>query len=221
MYILIVGCGNVGYYLAKTLLASRYSVGIVEKDESRCRVVAEDLEITVTSGDGTDIETLRDAGAQEAGYVVALTGRDEENLVICQLAKKHFKTPNTIARVSNPNNQSIFKLLGVDATVSTTALAAQMIENALPLTGMRFFSIFQQGDAEITEVEVKEDSPVAGVAVSQLSLPEECVLITVIHDGRIFFPRGKTVIEAGDRIFALARRASLEPLRKLLLGESG
>jgi trk system potassium uptake protein len=221
MYILIVGGGKVGYYLAKTLLHSGHGVGLVEKDASRCRSVAEDLDITVINGDGTDIEILKEAGAEEADTVVALTGRDEENLVICQLAKKYFQVRMTIARVKNPENQGIFKLLGVDATVSTTAVAAQLIENVLPFNGVRMFSIFQQGDVEITEVELREKSPVVGKTVAELRLPEECVLVTVIHDGKIAFPRGKTVLAAGDRIFAIARKKSLEALEASLLGGEG
>ena len=219
MYILIIGAGKIGYYLAKTLRQSDHRVGIVERDPQRCAALAEDLGITVIQGDGTDIDTLREAGAGEAKYVVALTARDEDNLVICQLAKSYFKAPLTIARVNNPKNQTIFKALGVDATVSSTALAAQMIENALPLNGMRIFSLFQEGDVEVTESELGDGSPVVGRAVSQLRLPEECVLIALIHQGKMVFPRGPTILSAGDKVFALVRRQSLDAFKRVLLGE--
>jgi len=218
MHILIVGGGKVGYYLAKTLLHSGHRVVIVERDAARCASIAEELNITVIHGDGTDIHILTDAGAEDADHVVALTGRDEENLVICQLAKRYFQVGMTIARVKNPKNQGIFGMLGVDATVSTTAVAAQLIENALPFSGTRMFSVFQQGDIDITEVELNEGSPVVGRSVAELALPEECVLITVIHDGKISFPRGRTVLSAGDRVFAIARRKSIEALETVLLG---
>ena len=220
MYILVIGGGEIGFYLTKTLLAAGHRVGIVEGDGALCRSIAEKLGITVFNGDGTDMNVLREAGAEEAHYVVAVTDRDADNLVICQLAKRHFKAPLTIARVKNPKNQAIFKSLGVDATVSSTALAAEMIQNALPLNGMRIFSIFQQEDVEITEVELKEDSPIAGLAVSKLTLPKECVLIAVVRDGRIDFPRGQTVLQAGDRVFALVRRQTLESLKQVILGGS-
>ena len=220
MFILIVGGGRIGYFLAKTLRQSDHRVVLVERDGNRCRTLAEDLGITVLQGDGTDIDTLREAGADQAKYVVALTGRDEENLVVCQLAKSYFKAPLTIARVNNPKNQALFKLLGVDATVSSTALAAQMIENALPLNGMRIFSIFQEGEVEIAESEVTAGSPVVGRAVSQIRLPEECVLIALVHQGKMTFPRGPTILNAGDRVFALVRRQSLDALERVLLGES-
>ena len=218
MYILIVGGGEIGYYLAKTLLLDGNHVGLVEGDAERCRELAEKLDITVVNGDGSDLNVLRDAGAEEAQYVVAVTDRDADNLVTCQLAKRYFRAPLTIARVNDPKNQAVFKALGVDATISSTALAAQMIQNALPLSGLRIFSIFQQGEVEITEAELKEDSPVAGIAVSQLALPQECVLIAVIRDGRIDFPRGGTVLRSGDRVFALARRQEVESLEAVLLG---
>ncbi len=218
MHVLIVGGGEIGYYLARTLLQSDYRVALVEREQPRCATLAEKLGVTVICGDGTDINALRDAGADQARYVVAVTGRDADNLVICQLAKQYFKAPLTIARVNDPKNQVLFRTLGVDATVSSTALAAQMIQNALPLNGMRIFSIFQQGDVEITEVELQEGSPVAGKTVAQLALPGECVLIALIRGGRISFPRGHTTLQAGDSVFALARAKSVEPLKRVLLG---
>jgi len=219
MYILIVGGGQIGYYLAKTLLQDGNQVGIAECDPQRCRLLAEKLDITVVNGDGSDINVLRDAGAEEAQYVVAVTGQDQNNLVICQLAKRYFHAPLTIARVNNPKNESIFKALGVDATVSSTALAAQMIQNVLPLNGIRIFSVFQQGEVEITEVQLKADSPVAGRTVAQLVLPQECVLIAVTRNGKVSFPRGQTVLQGGDRVFALVRRQEVDRLERILLGE--
>lgn len=218
MYILIVGGGEIGYYLAKTLLVEGNHLGLVEGDQERCRELAEKLDVTVVNGDGSDLNVLREAGAEEAQYVVAVTGRDADNLVICQLAKRYFRVPLTIARVNDPKNQAVFKALGVDATVSTTALAAQVIQNALPLNGLRIFTIFQQGEVEITEAELKEDSPVAGLPVSQLQLPAECVLIAVVRNGGVDLPRGGTVLRAGDRVFALARRQKVEALEAVLLG---
>jgi trk/ktr system potassium uptake protein len=218
MYILIVGGGEIGYYLAKTLLAEGNRLGLVEGDKERCRELAEKLNITVVNGDGSDLNVLRDAGAEEAQYVVAVTDRDADNLVTCQLAKRYFRVPLTIARVNDPKNQAVFKTLGVDATVSSTALAAQMIQNALPLNGLHIFSIFQQGEVEITEAELKQDSPVVGLPVSRLQLPAECVLIAVIRNGKVDLPRGGTLLQQGDRVFALARRQEVGALETALLG---
>jgi trk system potassium uptake protein TrkA len=220
MFILIIGGGKIGYYLAKTLLQSGHRIGMVEKDEGRCKALAEDLGITAINGDGTDIDTLREAGVESSKYIVAVTGRDEENLVVCQLAKKYFEAPLTIARVNDPRNQALFRMLGVDATISTTAVAAELIENYLPLNGMKFFSFFQREDIEISEVELKENAPASGKNVAALRLPEECVLIAVVHEGKISFPHGQTVLQSGDRLYTLVKRTRLQALQKILLGGS-
>ncbi len=217
-YVLIIGGGKIGYYLARTLQKSGYLIGIVEADAGRSARIAEDLGITVINGDGTDIDILHDANAEGAKYFVAATGRDEVNLALCQMAKRHFKVPVTVARVINPKNEGIFKTLGIDATISTTAMAAQMIENVLPANGMRLFTLFSGGDVELAEVELHKGGPVTGLAVSELRLPEECLLISIMREGKISFPRGKTVLREGDRVFALARRGSVDALKHVLIG---
>jgi len=217
-YALIVGGGKIGYYLAKTLMGSGYRVGMVESDAARSARIAEDLGMTVINGDGTALEVLADADAGEATYLVAATGRDEVNLAVCQMAKARFKVPFAVARVIDPRNEAIFKRLGVDSTISTTAIAAQTIENVLPSNGMRIFSIFEGGGVELTEVALREDAPATGSAVAELRLPEECVLIALIRGGSVSFPRGKTVLRSGDRVFALARRESVDALERVLLG---
>jgi len=219
-YVLIVGGGKIGYHLAKTLLRSGYTIGMIESDAARSERIAEDLGLTVITGDGTDLEVLADADAGEATYFVAVTGRDEINLAACQMAKSRFKVPLTVARVIDPRNEGIFKRLGVDSTISTTTIAARTIENVLPSNGMRIFSIFEGGDVELTEVALGDGSAAIGTAVADLRLPEDCVLISLIRDGSVSFPRGKTRLMAGDRVFALVRRESADALERVLLGGS-
>jgi trk system potassium uptake protein TrkA len=219
-YVLIVGGGKVGFHLAKTLLRSGYRVGIVESDDARGEWIAEELDMTVINGDGTDLEVLADADAGAATYLVAATGRDDINLAICQMAKTRFGVPFAVARVIDPRNEGIFKRLGIDSTICTTAIAAQMIENVFPSNGMRIFALFAGGDVELTEVLLRDDTPVKGVTVAELRLPEDCVLISLIRDGSVFFPRGKTALRPGDRVFALARRESVDALKGILLGRA-
>lgn len=217
-YVLVVGGGKIGYYLADALLRSGYRVGLVESDPARAAKVAQELGIAVINGDGTELEVLEDAEAAEATYLVAATGKDELNLAVCQMAKARFRVPFAVARVINPKNEGIFKRLGIDATISTTAIAAQTIENVLPSGGMRLFSLFAGGDVELAELELREGGPATGSSVMDLRLPEDCVLIALMREGSVSFPRGKTVLLAGDRVFALARRGSAEALRRSLLG---
>jgi trk system potassium uptake protein len=218
MYILIVGGGKVGYYLAKTLIQGQHKVGVIEQNCERCNSIVDDLEAIVINGDGTDIEILQDAGAAEADYVVAVTGKDQENLVVCQLAKKYFKVPRTIARVNNPKNQVIFKKLGVDATISSTGAAAQLIENELPINDIKTLSLFQKSDIEIIETELKASCPILNLPIRKLDFPEECVLIAIIRDDKVFFPKGETVLQPKDKVFALAKHESVNQLKDILLG---
>lgn len=217
-YVLLVGGGKVGYYLADALKKGGYQVGVVEADGRRAEKLAAELGVTVIKGDATDLETLEDADAREARYLVALTGSDETNLAACQMAKRAFAVPETIARVINPKNEKVYKLLGVDATISTTAMAAETIEKVLPAKGVRLSPIFSSGDVELAEAELESGSPAVGKAVVEVDLPVDCLLISILRDGTVSFPRGRTVFQAGDRVFALARRDAAEGLRAALLG---
>lgn len=220
MFILIIGGGKVGYYLAKTLLLAGHEAVIIEVSSERCDLIAKELDLLVINGDGTDIEILEEANIGNAGYVVAVTGKDEENLVVCQLAKKYFQVPRTIARVNNPKNQAIFKKLGVDATVSSTGAIARLIENQLALDDLKRLPLFDEEGVELIETELKANSPVVTYKVKEIALPEECVLMAVYRNGSIVFPRGDTVLLTGDRIFALAKKKAEEKLKALLLGGS-
>jgi len=217
-YVLIAGGGKVGYYLASTLKENGYAVGMIEADAARAESISDSLGITVIVGDATELETLEDAEAAEAGYFVALTGSDEANLAACQMAKRAFAVHEAVARVSNPGNEALFKLLGVDATICTTSVAAMTISQVLPANGMRFSSIFSQGDVEMAEIEINEGSHARGKALSEIALPEDCLLIAVIRGGKVYFPRGRTVLEQDDKVFALTRRTNGPELRTALIG---
>src|SRR5262249_24890092 len=128
MYILIGGGGQVGYYLTKGLLQQGHEVLLLEKDSHRLDTLREELGTSVTQGDACEARVLNDVGADRADLVIAVTGDDEDNLVICQMAKKRFKVPRTISRVNNPRNDDLFVKLGIDVTVSPTRTILHMIE---------------------------------------------------------------------------------------------
>ncbi len=218
--VLIVGAGKVGYHLAKLLSSSGYRVALMDKDKQACRKIADELELVAVVGDGTEIDALGDCHAHDADYIVAATGRDEDNLAICLIAKRHYECPRTIGRIIDPRNAELYRLQGVDATIDATTMAARTIMDLMPANGMRLFSIFESGDVSLAEFEVAEDSPVRGKKVSELSLPGDCLLIAVIRDGKVEFPRGSTVIDQSDRVLALARPKSLDGLRLFFLGRS-
>jgi trk system potassium uptake protein len=216
--VIVVGAGKVGFHLAKVLIGSKYEVILVERDPARGASVSESLSVQVFRGDGTDISILKDSGAEGAAYFVSATGSDADNLVACQIAKNNFHAKYTIARVIDPSNERLFRALGVDAVISTTALAAMTIRNVLPSNGLRLTSIFDRGDVELAEIELQEHSPVVGLSIAEIELPKDCLLIAVLRDSTVSLPRGRTVLNFHDRVFALTKRNEAEALRRVLIG---
>ena len=216
--VVIVGAGKVGFHLAKVLKVSHYDVALVERDETRAKAVAEKLDVCVIRGDGSDLGALRAAGTEHASYFVAASGSDADNLVSCQMAKGRFKVRHTVARAIDPANEALFRSLGIDAVISTTSLAATTIGNVFPSNGLRLTSIFDRGDVELAEVDLVERSPAVGQPVSEVKLPEDCLLVAIIRDDIVSLPRGRTVLRQGDRVFAMARRSAAPALRRALLG---
>ncbi|TXT49221.1 MAG: trk system potassium uptake protein TrkA [Spirochaetes bacterium] len=216
--VIIVGAGKVGFHLAKVLKSNKYDVALVEKDAARGAEVAQKIEIGVFLGEGTDIQLLRSAGVERAEYFISVTGNDADNLVACQIAKSRFNVRHSIARVIDPNNESLFRRLGVDAVISTTALAAQTISNLFPANGLRLISIFDRGDLELAEVALTEHSLSVGKKVSEILLPEECLLVAILREETVFLPRGNTILQPFDRIFAMVQKKYASDLRGILAG---
>jgi len=221
MYVVVVGGGKVGYYLTKTLLGRDHRVALVEKDPERVRRLAEELPgVLCIAGDGTAVSNLADAGANRADVIVAVTGKDEENLVICQLAKRKFNVNKAIARVSNPKNVPILKALGVDHVVASTSIIADLIQRELTQESLRTLLTFHKGDMVLVEVDLDEDAYAAGRTVQELAgrMPPDSVLVSVLRGDKVVFPRGDTVLWAGDTIMALTTTANATHLRQALQG---
>lgn len=214
---LIVGGGKVGYFLLKTMSERGYSVSLIEREAKRCKEIAEDIDAEIICGDGTEIDVLRDAGIEEADIVAAVTGTDEENLVICEIAKISFNINRTIARVNNPKNMTIFKALGVDKTVCSTEVIANLIECEFECDDYRVLQIFERGSMILVEFAVPDESHVwANKKVKMLELPDECVIASIIRGEKIIFPRGESVIQVDDKILVLTNKGAFTILKKLL-----
>lgn len=216
--VIIVGAGKVGFNLAKLLSASHYHVIVMDKDKSICKRVAEELDLLAVLGDATEIDALGDIHAEDADYIVAATGKDEVNLAICLIAKKLYSCSRTIGRIVDPDNTILYHKQGVDATIDAATMAARTIMDIMPADGMRLFSIFESGDVSLVEFDIELTSPVCGKKVSDLSLPNDCLLITIIKNEKVDFPRGSTEINQGNKIMALVRPKSLNKLRNIFLG---
>lgn len=214
----VVGDGKVGYYLVKTLLARGNNVAVVEKERERCERLAQELDVLVIQGDGTAPQALADAQADRAEVIAAVTGRDEDNLVACQVAKRLFGVGRAIARVNNPKNEAVLEALGVDAAVSSTSLIAQLIEEEMAIGSLRPILTLGRGQVVLVELRLNADSPAAGRQVQELALPEDVVLVAIARGRDVLLPRGGTRLEPGDSVVALLSTAQRGPVKRLLVG---
>jgi trk system potassium uptake protein TrkA len=219
MYIMIAGGGKVGYYLAKQLVEDGHEVLIIEKDAARCEQISAELGDIVLRGDGCEGATLEAAGTGRADLFVAVTGDDEDNLVACQVAKNKFAVPRACSRINNPKNETIFKKLGIDTTVSSTAVILAHIEQELPSHPLIPLMTLRGGGLEIVEVKIPRHSAVVGKRIKDLLLPQQSLIIlTIDEEGTPRLPSCDTVFRAGDEVVAVSRRESEDALRAVLTG---
>jgi trk system potassium uptake protein TrkA len=200
VYVVIAGAGKVGWNLARELMAKRHEVTVVESDRSRYLTVEQELEHAIQYGDATELWVLERAGINRADLTIAVTGDDEDNLLICQLAKEKYLCERIIARVNNPRNRQYFELLGIQPAVSATDLILRLIEHEVPSYGTVHLLDLRDEQLEIIEVEVPEGSPVIGRRVSEIALPDGALIISILRDGKGFVPKADTVISDGDEV---------------------
>jgi len=218
MKAVIVGGGKVGYYLFKTLREKHYDVVLVERERDLCNKIAEELDGEIICGDGTDPEVLKDVDIERAEVVAAVTGKDEENLVICQMAKINFNVNNTIARINNPKNSPIFKALGVDKTVCSTEVISNLIEGAIGSDEIKSVQILDRGEIVLLEVEITKKSPWHDKIIRNLEMPEECVIVSIVRNDRVVYPRGQIEIKLGDRVLLVTSLEKKRLLEKVVIG---
>jgi trk system potassium uptake protein TrkA len=218
MYIIVVGGGKVGYYLTKTLVNEGYEVLLIEKSDKKAAMYSERFGSVVLEGDGAESTTLEAAGISRADVVIAVTGDDEDNLVICQTAKKRFNVPRTIARVNNPKNEEIFKKLGIDVTVSATNLILSIIEQEIPERGLVHLFTIKHAQLAIVEATVEPGADVAGKSLSEIEFPPNTVISAVLRDGSMAIPKGETVLLPRDEVIAIVNKESEERLHQMLTG---
>ena len=215
MKIVVVGGGKVGYYLTKTLLEHGHTPSVIEAKRELCVRLANDMDIPVICGDGSTIPVLQEAGAAQADALIAVTGRDQDNLISCQLAKKLFKVKRTVSRINNPKNAELMKMLGVDIPVSATANIAHLLEREVDAAAIRQLLPLNRGNASLSELVVPSDFARSDVKLMELSIPEECVIVTVTRDGEMIIPRGNTTICGGDKLLVVCEDKALAKVTRL------
>jgi trk system potassium uptake protein len=200
MYAIIVGGGKVGLNLTRELMDKGTEVTLIEQRRDRYLAMEAELEHIAQYGDGTELWVLERAGIQRADLVVAVTGDDEDNILICQIAREKYLVDRIIARVNNPRNRQYFDLLGIQPTVSATDLILRLIEHEVPQYGLVHLLDLPGERLEIIEIEVASAAPAVGRAVADISMPEGSLIISILRDDGGFVPKGDTVIKDGDEV---------------------
>jgi len=219
MYIIIVGGNRLGFSLAKRLAKDKHTVVIIEKDKDRCKRLAAELEAVVVCGDGCDPMILEEAKIDRADVVVAVTGHDEDNLVICQLAKAKFKVRRTVGRVNESDNTHTFSELGIDVPIDDTTIIAKIIEEEVSFSDFVNLMSFKRGKLAIVRVDLPEDSPVINKKLSEIVFPSDSVLVSIIRGDDVIVPKGDTVLKAQDDIIALTNIENEQQLLNFLIGK--
>jgi len=219
MYIIVIGGSRLGYYLTRALLDEGHEVLLIEKSAPICQTITGEMGSVCLRGDGCEATTLAEAGTGRADMLIAVTGDDEDNLVACQVAKYKFKVPRTIARIRNPKNETIFKKLGIDVTVSSTSIILEHIEHEVPSHPLMHLLTIREKGLEIVDVKIPPGSTNIGKTIKELSLPAESILSLIIRQERKpTVPKADTVLQAGDQVIAVTPPESEEALRSALIG---
>jgi trk system potassium uptake protein TrkA len=220
MYIIIVGGGSIGYHLCKELLKAGHEVLVLDKDTAKCDKFEDEMGSVCMRGDGCEVSALSEAGTGRADVFIAVTNEDEDNLVSCQVAKHKFHVPKTIARVSNPENESIFKKLGIDCTIAVTDLIMRHIEEEIPSHPLAHLLTMSTEGTELVEIIVGEPSTVIGKALKELEIPKDSIIALLIRNGQQpRIPTPDTVFNIKDRIIALTTKESEEKLRSIFIAK--
>lgn len=215
MSIIIAGGGRIGSFLAE-LMEDKQKVVVIEKDEAKIQKLKKDLKCTVVYGDGCNSDILRMAGIQEAEIVAAATGHDEDNLIICQLAKFEYGVSKVVSRINNPKNEWLFTSdMGVDAAVSGARLIAMLIEEEAEVSNISTILNLSEGKISLVKSIIERTAPAAHKQVKELNLPENCVVMTIVRDNKVLLPRGNTTILPGDEILSVVEDGCRKELENL------
>jgi trk system potassium uptake protein TrkA len=221
MKALVVGGGRLVYHLARALHGRGHEVVVVCGDEAHSAEIAGALDIVVCRGDGTEEQVLEDAGAGSADELLALTGVDQDNLAVCQLAKLRFQVPRVIALVNDPDYEDLFRQLGVDGAFSPTSIVARLIEQRAGFGDVVGLSPVAGGRVDLTEVRIGEGSPACERKLADLDLPRGALVGYVFRGDEIFVPHGGTALARGDRLLVITLAGGQAAALRVLTGRGG
>ena len=217
MYVIVIGAGDVGYYLTQLLVEENHDVVVIDKDAMVCERISNELDVVATQGDATESKTLEKAGVREADAVVALTRKDETNLIISLLAKD-LGAKQVATRLGKVEfDERLLKRLGIDIVIHPEAAAAGYIAELVTKPEVLDLAFISRGAAEIMEIEVGEKSKLAGKKVGEIEHPSGSAIVALYEDNNLYIPDPETVIKVGSKVLILAKREIANKVRKAFL----
>lgn len=220
MKVILVGGGRALHFLGNAFRSKRHGVTIINRDAAECARLARELEASVVHGDGSDPRILEEAGARSADVILAATPSDPDNLIVCQVAQRKFGVPRAVALVNDPDNQSVFRELGVDA-LSTSLTVASLIEQRAAIDQVTNLIPAAEGRVTISEVALNEVSAAVGRRLAEIEFPRDALVAVVLRDGEAIVPRGETQLQGGDRVLLVTLSEARERALGILTGKKG
>jgi len=219
MRAVVIGGGKVGYYLIKNLLNIGCLITLIEKNYDICKKISNELDIEVICGDGSNLEELSEAIEGTNTIVAAVTGKDEENLIICQMSKRNFSIKSAIARINNPKNRQLFSKLGITSTVCSTEVISTLIENELVEDNFKIVKTLDRGEMVIIEAYIDKNSYWRDMEIKSLILPNDSIIVSILRNNEIIYPRGHTKILLEDTVVLITNTSVSHNLRKSIYGD--
>ena len=218
MYIIVVGCGRVGFNLTRALLAVGHEITIIDQDPLVLETASREMAASFLQGDGSSPNMLREAGAERAGLVVAVTGDDAANLAVCQMSKHLFQTPTTIGLIKHSTHAGLFRLLEVDRVINSTHLILSNIEEAVPSRALMHLLNLQTYGMDIVALSIPQDASVVGRTIGSVEMPPSSFIILVVKQAGPRLPEEDLVLQAGDEVIAVTVLDEEQALYETLTG---
>ena len=219
MRIILIGNDQLAYFLSKKFVEEKHQVTIINAEPAEAEKFSHQIKATVIVGDGTHPTILREAEAEQADIVLALTSHDEDNLVACQIAQQHYGVPRTIALVNDPIHQQFFAQMGITFAFSATQILANLIEKRTDFEDIASFLTVDNGQVGVTEIILDEDSPAIDTTLQNLDLPAGALIGCIIRQDQAFVPRGGSHLQVGDRLILISQPEHYEQFLEVLTGK--
>ena len=219
MKIILIGGSKLTYFLAKQFASKNYYTTIINDNYDEAKILSRSLKATVIHGQGSNPNTLSEAGAYQADVVLSLTTQDEDNLIACQIAQKEYGVPRTIALVNDPENQPIFEKLGITVAFSATQIIASLIEQQTASSDIQNLLPIAEGKVNVTEIALENDNPAVGKTINDVRLPDGTLIACILRQGEVIVPSGENSLKAMDRLIVIGQPESYGQMMRLLCSE--